>query len=148
MKKIVLMMLVAMIPFLTMAQKRSKKESKQAVEQTTGSKATVEYMVIKGIEIPIDLEGMSEQELNARGEDSREIQMKRMLSPQLKLIVTFDYGNNRNKEVSEMMRVASNFRTMAAAANAAAERGWEFMSANVLSSTGKTTHYYYMRRNK
>ena len=105
MKKIVLMMLVAMIPFLTMAQKRSKKGDKQAVEQTTSSKATVEYMVIKGIEIPMDLEGMSEQERNARGEDSREMQMKRMLSPQVKLIIAFDYGNNRNKEVSEMMLV-------------------------------------------
>ena len=33
MKNIVLMMLVAVIPFLTMAQKRSKKGSSQAVEQ-------------------------------------------------------------------------------------------------------------------
>jgi len=47
MKKIVLMLLVAMVPFLTMAQKRSKKEDKQAVEQVKKSNASVEYMMIK-----------------------------------------------------------------------------------------------------
>jgi len=148
MKKIVLMMLVAMIPFLTMAQKRSKKGDKQAVEQTTSSKANVEYMVIKGIEIPMNTESVDEQGRNAKGEDARELQIKRMLKPQVKLIIAFDYGNLRNKEVSEMMRASSTFRSMAAAANAAAERGWVFMSANVTSDSGAANHYYYMKRNK
>ena len=148
MKKIVLLMLVAMVPFLTMAQKRSKKGSNQAVEQVKSSKATVEYMVIKGVEFPIDNEEMDEKDLNASGEDVREMEMKRLIKPQVKLIIAFDFGNERNKEVSEMMRVASNFRSMAAAANAAAERGWEFVSANVLSASGNTTHYYYMKRKK
>jgi hypothetical protein len=148
MKKIVLMLLVAMIPFLTMAQKRSKKGDKQAVVQVEKSKATVEYMVIKGIEFPMTNEGMDNKELNATGQDVREMEMKRLIKPQVKLIIAFDFGNERNKEVSEMMRVASNFRSMAAAANAAAERGWEFVSANVLSVSGNTTHYYYMKRKK
>ena len=148
MKKIVLIMLVAMVPFLTMAQKRSKKKDKQAVEQVKSSKATVEYMVIKGIEFPMTNEGVDNKELNATGQDVREMEMKRLIKPQVKLIIAFDFGNERNKEVSEMMRVASNFRSMAAAANAAAERGWEFVSANVLSASGNTTHYYYMKRKK
>jgi hypothetical protein len=38
MKKIVLMMLVAMVPFLTIAQKRSKKGNKQAIEQEEQAK--------------------------------------------------------------------------------------------------------------
>ncbi|HAW04402.1 MAG TPA: hypothetical protein DCW83_06925 [Saprospirales bacterium] len=148
MKKIVLMLLVAMIPFLTMAQKRSKKGDKQAVVQVEGLNANVEYMVIKGIEFPMTNEGMDNKELNATGQDVREMEMKRLIKPQVKLIIAFDFGNERNKEVSEMMRVASNFRSMAAAANAAAERGWEFVSANVLSVSGNTTHYYYMKRKK
>lgn len=148
MKKIVLMLLVAMVPFLTMAQKRSKKDNKQAVEQTKSSKAAVEYMVIKGIEIPMDIEGMDEKELNAKGKDALEMQMKRMLKPQVKLVIIFDYGNVRNKEVGEMMRAASTFRSMSAAANAAAERGWEFMSANVMPNNNTATHYYYMKRKK
>ena len=142
------MLLVAMVPFLTIAQKRSKKGDKQAVEQVEKSKATVEYMVIKGIEFPMTNEGMDNKELNATGQDVREMEMKRLIKPQVKLIIAFDFGNERNKEVSEMMRVASNFRSMAAAANAAAERGWEFVSANVLSASGNTTHYYYMKRKK
>jgi len=148
MKKIVLMLLVAIVPFLTIAQKRSKKGDKQAVEQVEKSKSTVEYMVIKGIEFPMTNEGMDNKELNAIGQDVREMEMKRLIKPQVKLIIAFDFGNERNKEVSEMMRVASNFRSMAAAANAAAERGWEFVSANVLSASGNTTHYYYMKRKK
>ena len=150
MKKIVLMMLVAMVPFLTMAQKKSKKSKRNQVEtvSTENSKATVEYMVIKGVEMPMNIEGVDEDERNARGEDEREIQIKRMLKPQVKLIVIFDFGNIRNKEVSDMIRTASSYRSMAAAANAAAEKGWEFVSANVLSGTGNTTHYYYMKRNK
>jgi hypothetical protein len=148
MKKIVLMLLVAMVPFLTMAQKRSKKGSDQDIEQVKGLNANVEYMVIKGFEFPIDNEGMDEKELIDRTEDVRQIQMKRMIKPQVKLIIAFDYGIVRNKEVGEMMRLSSNFRSMAAAANAAAERGWEFVSANVLSASGNTTHYYYMKRKK
>ena len=148
MKKIVLMLLVAMVPFLTIAQKRSKKGDKQAVEQVEKSKSTVEYMVIKGIEFPMTNEGMDNKELNAIGQDVREMEMKRLIKPQVKLIIAFDFGNERNKEVSDMMRASSRFRTMSAAANAAAERGWEFVSANVLSASGNTTHYYYMKRKK
>jgi len=148
MKKIVLIMLVAMVPFLTMAQKRSKKKDKQAVEQVKSSKATVEYMVIKGIEFPMDIEGMDNKELNATGEDMREMEMKRLIKPQIKLIIAFDFGNERNKEVSDMMRASSRFRTMSAAANAAAVNGWEFVSANVLNGSAGITHYYYMKRNK
>ena len=148
MKKIVLLMLVAMVPFLTMAQKRCKKKDKQAVEQVKSSKATVEYMVIKGIEFPMDIEGMDNKELNATGEDMREMEMKRLIKPQIKLIIAFDFGNERNKEVSDMMRASSRFRTMSAAANAAAVNGWEFVSANVLNGSAGITHYYYMKRNK
>jgi len=148
MKKIVLMLLVAMVPFLTIAQKRSKKGDKQAVEQVEKSKSTVEYMVIKGVEFPIDNEEMDEKDLNASGEDVREMEMKRLIKPQVKLIIAFDFGNERNKEVSELRRASSRFRSMSAAANAAAENGWEFISANVVNGTVGTTHYYYMKRKK
>ena len=44
MKKITLILLVAMVPFLTMAQKRSKKN------KTTNTEKAVEFLVIKGLE--------------------------------------------------------------------------------------------------
>ncbi|MBT3611326.1 MAG: hypothetical protein HN522_00075 [Flavobacteriales bacterium] len=152
MKKITIMLLVAMIPFLTMAQKRSKKKEKQAVEQIKSSKATVEYMVIKGVEIPMDIQGVDIIENSkdiSDGEDVRsEIEIKRLLKPQVRLIIAFDFGNERTKEVSEMMRASSRFRSMSAAANAAAVNGWEFVSANIVNGKAGITHYYYMKRNK
>ena len=53
MKKITLMLLVAMVPFLTMAQKRSKK-GKEKTEKIDNSNASYEFMVITGYEIIIN----------------------------------------------------------------------------------------------
>ena len=54
MKKLITMMLVAMVPFFTMAQKRSKRD--KGKEQTTATtKASVEYMVIKYLNILLKL---------------------------------------------------------------------------------------------
>ena len=142
MKKIVLMLLVAMVPFLTMAQKRSKKEDKQAVEQVKKSNASVEYMMIKGIEIPMK---------NASGEpagDVREMALGNVYSENVKLIIAFDYGNLRNSEAKEMKTNSRRFRTMMSAVNAAAEKGWEFINSNVISEDKMKIHYYYMKRNK
>ena len=140
MKKIVLMMLVAMIPFLTMAQKRSKKGDKQAVE----------YMVIKGVEFSMDSEGMGikEREFLAESGDVRKMQMMRLFKEEVHVMIKFDFGNENDKEISEMKRSAQKYNSMSSAANAAAVNGWEFVSANVVNSTVGTTHYYYMKRNK
>jgi hypothetical protein len=125
-----------MVPFLTMAQKRSKKEDKQ----TTSSKASVEYMMIKGIEIP-----MTNESANP-GEDVREMALGSISSENIKLIVAFDYGNLRNAEAKEMR--GKRFRTMMSAVNTAAEKGWEFINSNVISENKMKIHYYYMKRNK
>jgi hypothetical protein len=142
MKKIILMMLVAMIPFLTMAQKRSKKGDKQAVEQNEISKATVEYMMIKGIEIPMI------NESTHPGEDVREMALGAISSENVKLIIAFDYGNLRSKEAKEMHTNSRRFRTMMSAVNTAAEKGWEFINSNVISDDKMKIHYYYMKRKK
>jgi hypothetical protein len=140
MKKITLMLLVAMVPFLTMAQKRSKKGNKPATEQTKKSKASVEYMMIKGIEVQ-----MNNESANPAG-DVREMALGSVTSENVKFITAFDYGNLRNAEVKEMM--SKRYRTMISAANAAAEKGWEFINSNVISADKMTVHYYYMKRNK
>ena len=148
MKKIVIMMLVAIVPLLTIAQKRSKKTDKPATEQTKKSKASVEYMVIKGVAMMGMRGNENSAKLNTINKDvDAEIDMKRMLTPE-RLMIVFDYGNIKNDEVVEMRRASRALRSMAAAANAAAEKGWEFMSANVVSNMKSTTHYYYMKRNK
>ena len=140
MKNIVLMLLVAMVPFLTMAQKRSKKGDTQAVEQAKKSNASVEYMMIKGIEIPMINESTNP------GEDIREMALGAISSENVKLIVAFDYGNLRNAEVKEM--TGKRYRTMMSAVNAAAEKGWELINSNVISEDKMKIHYYYMKRKK
>jgi hypothetical protein len=142
MKKIVLMLLVAMVPFLTIAQKRSKKEDKQAVEQVKKSNASVEYMMIKGIEIPMI------NESTHPGEDIREMALGSISSENVKLIIAFDYGNLRNSEAKEMKTNSRRFRTMMSAVNAASEKGWEFINSNVISEDKMKIHYYYMKRKK
>ncbi len=144
MKKLITMMLVAMVPFFTMAQKRSKRD--KGKEQTTATtKASVEYMVIKGVEIPLDTEGVG-REVTERSEDVREMEMKKRLKPNVKLVIYFDYGNTNQKEAGEMMRNATRYRSMVSAMNAAAAKGWEFVSANITTDNNITTHYYYLKR--
>ena len=140
MKNIVLMMLVAMIPLLTIAQKRSKKGDKQAVE----------YMVIKGIEFSMNSEGMDirERELIVERGDLDKMQMMRLFKDEVNVIIKFDFGNENNKEISEMKRSAQKYNSMSSAANAAAVQGWEFVSANVVNGSVGIIHYYYMKRNK
>ena len=118
------MLLVAMVPFLTMAQKGSK----------------VEYMMIKGIEVQ-----MNNESANSAG-DVREMALGSITSENVKLIVAFDYGDLRNAEVKEM--TGKRYRTMMSAVNTAAEKGWEFINSNVILADKMKIHYYYMKRNK
>jgi len=133
-------MLVAMIPLLTIAQKRSKKGDKQAFE----------YMVIKGIEFSMNSEGMDirERELIVERGDLDKMQMMRLFKDEVNVIIKFDFGNENNKEISEMKRSAQKYNSMSSAANAAAVQGWEFVSANVVNGSVGIIHYYYMKRNK
>ena len=48
------MLLVAMVPFMTMAQKKSKKGKQNKIEKVDNSNATYEFMVISGFEREID----------------------------------------------------------------------------------------------
>ena len=60
--------------------------------------------------------------------------------------VAFDYGNLRTAEVKEMQ--GKRFRTMMSAVNTAAEKGWEFINAEVILEDKMKVHYYYMKRSK
>ena len=139
MKKIVLLMLVAMIPFLTIAQKRSKKGDKQAVE----------YMVIKGVEFLIDNQAMDiiEEPIEGNAERSKYL-MKKFIKSEANVAIKFDFGNVSNKDNEEMKYASGKYNSMSSAANAAGLKGWEFISANVVNGKIGTTHYYYMKRNK
>jgi len=123
------MMFIAMVPLLTIAQ--SKK-----------SKAKVEYMMIRGVEVRMNNKAMES------GEDVREMALGRAASEDVKLIVVFDYGDIRSGEAKEMRTNSRRFRTMMSAANYAAEKGWEFFNSDVVLDDKMKVHYYYMRRDK
>jgi len=147
MKKTILMLLVLTIPLFTFAQKRSKKgkSSKNDKEMMSKTIAPYEFMIIKGAELNItnneDIDPTSETD-----DVSLERDLKRLLSPPVRLVVSFDVGSMRGPEITELMKKSNEFRTMASAVTAASKYGWEFMNANVVSSEKGMVHYYYMRR--
>ena len=130
-------MLIAIVPYFTMAQKRSKKSSK----------ATYEMMVIKGVEI--SLSNIPEEDREQMSRDQTIDYEAKISLERGRLMITFDFGNVNSKETVELINEASKYNSMIAAVNALASKGWEFVSANVVSSsTNITKHYYYMRRDR
>jgi len=135
MKKIVLMLLVAMVPFLTMAQKRSKKEKNVKTEKIVESNSTYNFMVIIGYEM--NNKGQLKADLK------KPVDVKSKITKS-KMMINFDFGGIMSAENKNLMNNAKRYFSMAAAVNAAADEGWEFISANVVNGT----HHYYMKRNK
>ena len=151
MKKLTLLLLVVMVPFLTMAQKKSKKRSKNdKISNSTNIASAYEFMVIKGAEIDMSKEDdMDEVEKNTITDDvSLARRMKRFVKPPMKLIVSFEAADMRGSEIRNLMSKSNEFRTMSAAVKEASSYGWGFISANVISTNDGIMHYYYMKRNK
>ena len=142
MKKITLIMLVAMVPFMTMAQKKSKKGKKNKIEKVDNSIATYEFMVISGFEREIDKDD------SRRGtSEIPSVQIKKLMKAGSQVMINFDFGT-RSQANSELMKNARSYRSMASAVNALANYGWEFVNANVVNLGTTKAHYYYMKRSK
>ena len=135
-------MMVVLVPFATMSQKRAPKGKTQKTENT--SKIKTNFMIIKGVEIPINRSGKVEKV--STEEESEEISMKRHLKPMTKLMVTFDFGSARSEDSQSLMSESKKIRTMADAVNKAAQYGWEFVNSTVVVDRKVTIHYYYMKR--
>ena len=141
MKKIVLIMLVAMVPFLTMAQKRSKKEKNVKTEINEELNASYEFMVITGYELAND------QEEN-RSVNSPSPSKNDEIRNFSKVVIKFDFGRVKPSQISNLLENSPSYKTMATAVNAAAKEGWNFVSSDVVSEGKSKIHYYYMKRNK
>ena len=139
MKKIILLMLITIVPFATIAQKRSKKDS----EKINNIKS--DFMIIKGIEIDMSSEGKSEEDAEHSSDVALDRVMKRHLNPISKMSFTFDMGGY-NAEVEELTEASKKFRSMSQAVNKAAEYGWQFISSELLVDGIVTVHYFYMKR--
>lgn len=143
MNKIIMIMMVILIPFVTMSQKRANKgKTSQKTEVSTKLKSN--FMIIKGVEMIIEdsrrVEKLSEEE------ESVELSIKRHLKPMTKLMVTFDFGSTINKENQSLMADSRNLRSMPDAVNKAVEYGWEFINSTIVIDGKATIHYYYMKR--
>ena len=151
MKKLVLLMLVAMVPFLTMAQKRTKKEKNTKTETTDkSSDAKVNFMILKGVESPsmiYDQNASDQVEQDLETNDvSIERLMKSHVKPMSRFFFSFDYGDPNHKEAEELRRASMSFRSMAEAVNNAAKYGWKFINSTIVVDEMITIHYYYMKR--
>jgi hypothetical protein len=134
-------MLVSMVPFMTMAQKKSKKGKKNTVEEVDNSNTTYEFMVISGFEMVKDAPRRGGVEIPA------EVQIKKLMKAGSQVMINFDFGT-RSQANSELMKNARSYKTMASAVNALANNGWEFVNANVVNLGTTKAHYYYMKRSK
>ena len=136
MRKIIIIMLVAMVPFLTMAQKRSKKK------KDTNTETVVEFLVVKGIEY-------SKERKSPDTMDEKVLlyaNLKRL--QKMDVLVSYDFGRVESQENTDLIAQSERFRTMADAVNAATAKGWEFQSATTTSLGDVIMHYYYMTRYK
>ena len=143
MKKLITIMLVAIVPFVTMAQKRSKKDK--------DSSNKYEFMIIKGVEINdqmTDIDGREASERASSGDVVSYEQMYSLLKRNSKVMISFDSGNNTSEDIVKLINNSPKMRTMASAVNMAASYGWEFVNATVVDKDIALIHYYYMERTK
>ena len=135
------MMLVGLLPFLTMAQKRSKKEKNVKTEKVVAPNPSYEFMIITGYEV-------FEFDANDNRAVNPEVKAKQMMKSNSRMKIMFDFGLVKTRKISELLKSQESLRTMASAVNAAAKEGWNFVSSDVSSSKNTRVHYYYMKRDK
>jgi len=140
MKKLIVIMLVAMIPFITMAQKRSKKDKKAKQEVKIPS---VNFMVITGMAITPDI---SKEEMVVEITDNVEGALMRQKLREKGLKISFDFGTQVPKEMKELIVEASRLHSMTDAVNVLTKRGWEFSGSDIQTDENVTYYYYYMQR--
>ena len=134
MKKLITIMLVAMVPFITMAQKKSKKDKKAKQEVKI---PTVNFMVIRGV---------SFSEGDGADIMTQDIMDQNQESMHEKIRISFDFGSKPNKGVHKLMEKSRGLYSMTDAVNMLSQEGWEFVSANIVQQGRVTTYYYYMQR--
>ena len=152
MKKLILLLLVGLLPFFTIAQKRSKKvkdTKTETTEKSSDKKAT--FMIIKGVEIDMfemDQVGMDKKEIEdrKRSDASLDGMIQRHSNPSSYFHFSYDIGGKSSKESEYLTKSSSGFRSMAQAVHHAQKSGWNFLNSNIVVDDMITIHYYYMKR--
>jgi hypothetical protein len=150
MRNILLLILVATIPLMSVAQKRSKKGSNAKMDKMVKkSPSEYEYMIIEGVQSTTSEEEsmMGEDELLARGATSSDVKMKGMIKSRYKHFVKFDTGRITPEQV-ELNKLARVCNHMSDALYQASKLGWEFVNASHANTDDYITHFYYMKRKR
>ena len=150
MRNILLLILVATIPLMSVAQKRSKKGSNAKMDKMVKkSPSEYEYMIIEGVQSTTSDEEsmMGEDELLARGATSSDVKMKGMIKSRYKHFVKFDTGRITPEQV-ELNKLARVCNHMSDALYQASKLGWEFVNASHANTDDYITHFYYMKRKR
>ena len=139
MKNILLLMLVAIVPYFTMAQKRSKKSN-----ESFAKTSSYDFMLITGYHVASaeieSREGLKNQ--------SPATQVKRLMNNNSRIKIEYDLPRRLKDEQIQLNETAATHRTMVDAVQSAAINGWEFQSANVVPIGKSKIYYYYMVRGK
>lgn len=138
MKKITLIMLVAIVPLMTIAQKRTKKNKDNAKNINMQNNPEYQFMIMHGSETtpPATIAGGNPGTTN-------------VASPRgnaKKLRVSFDFGGFRFESAPILQE--TKYRSMAHALNFATRNGWELVDVNVVKTNGSTDHFCYMRKKR
>ena len=136
MKKLITVILVALVPFVTMAQKRSKKDKAAKSEIKSPE---LRFMVIKGVSV-------SDQSNTDALLEEFHFEHDGVNTSLEKVKIWFDFGSNINKEAAKLIEQSVKIRSLADAVNLLGNYGWEFVSANIERNDQFTTYYYYMKR--
>lgn len=136
MKKLITVFLVALVPFVTMAQKRSKKDKATKSEIKSSE---LRFMVIKGVSVSDQSNTDALLEEVHFGHDGLNTSFE-------KVKIWFDFGSNINKEAAKLLEESVKIRSLTDAVNLLGNYGWEFVSANIERHDQFTTYYYYMKR--
>ena len=150
MRNILLLILVAAIPLMSVAQKRSKKGSNAKMDKMVKkSPSEYEYMIIEGVQSTTSDEEsmMGEDELLARGATSSDVKMKGMIKSRYKHFVKFNTGRITPEQV-ELNKLARVCNHMSDALYQASKLGWEFVNASHANTDDYITHFYYMKRKR
>ena len=143
MKKITLLLLVAIVPFLSIAQKRSSKKT-PAKQEVKVKLSEYEYMNITGIEQDVDV---TEEDGEARGAAGPEVKFIKRLKSKARLFIRFNSGKI-TPEILEMNKLARECTSMMLALNAATKYGWDLVSVNVVKEEGATVNHMYLKRKR
>ena len=133
MKNIITLLLICTVPFMSSAQKKSKKSKK----------TNYEFLVIKGVEINMQ---SNNREDNAKhtGDEMQEQKINTLINSKSYLTLSFDFGSNPTEGNDNLMKEIRLMKTMADAVNISADYGWKFVDAEVKRGEDYTIHYYYM----